>query len=81
MGAGAAVAVPVSVFLLCLWSLHDRPEYGKTRVMGPTAAGLVLLTPLTGYAVPLTGAILTALVATKLVVLRDRAPRAPARAG
>jgi low temperature requirement protein LtrA len=70
VAAGAAVAVPVAVFLLCLWFLHDRPGYGKTRVMGPVAAALILLTPYSGHAVLLTGTILTALVAVKLVVLR-----------
>ena len=71
MAAGAAVAIPVAVYLLCLWVLHDRPEYRQTRSFGPIAAGLVLLTPFTGYAVPLVGVILTALVAVKLV-LRSR---------
>ena len=66
IGAGAAVAVPVAIYLLCLWVLHDRPEYRPTRWFGPTAAVLVLLTPFTGHAVPLTGAILVALVAAKL---------------
>ena len=73
VGAGAAVAVPVAIYLLCLWVLHDRPEYRQTRWFGPIAAGLVLLTPFTGYAVPLIGLILTALVAVKLV-LRTRQP-------
>jgi low temperature requirement protein LtrA len=71
IGAGAAVAIPVAVYLLCLWFLHDRPEYRQTRWFGPITAGLVLLTPFTGYAVPLVGVILTALVAVKLV-LRER---------
>jgi low temperature requirement protein LtrA len=68
VGAGAAVAIPVAVYLLCLWVLHDRPEYRQTRSFGPIAAGLVLMTPFTGYAVPLIGVILTALVAVKLVI-------------
>ena len=66
--AGAAVAIPVAVYLLCLWFLHDRPEYRETRAFGPIAAVLILLTPLTGQAVLLTGAIMAALVASKLVV-------------
>ena len=37
--------------------------------MGPIAAALILLTPYSGHAVLLTGTILTALVAVKLVVL------------
>ena len=66
--AGAAVAVPVAIYLVCLWVLHHRPEYRRTVAFGPIAAVLVLLTPFTGYGVPLIGLIL-ALVAIKLVVL------------
>ena len=54
-----------------MWLLHDRPEYRRTRLYGPIAAGLVLLTPFTGQAVPLTGVILAALVGVKLVVRRE----------
>jgi low temperature requirement protein LtrA len=74
--AGAAVAVPVAVYLVCLWILHYRPEYQPTRWFGPAAAALVLLTPLTAYAVPLIGVILATLVAAKIVVLRP-APVSP----
>jgi low temperature requirement protein LtrA len=66
--AGAAVAVPVAVYLLCLWLLHKRPEDRRTRFLGPIAAALVLLTPLTDHAVPLTGAILAALLAMKIAM-------------
>jgi putative flippase GtrA len=66
--AGAAVAVPVAAFLMCLWFLHDRPEYRQTRAWGPIAAILVLLTPFTGQAVLLTGLVLATLVGFKLVV-------------
>ena len=67
-GAGAAVAIPVAVFLVCLWFLHDRPEYRETRWFGPIAAGLVLLTPFTGHAVLFTGGILASLIGIKLVM-------------
>jgi low temperature requirement protein LtrA len=73
VGAGAAVAIPVAIYLVCLWILHDRPEYRQTRWFGPIAAALVLLTPFTGNAVPLVGVILTALVVVKQV-LRARHP-------
>lgn len=43
-----------------------------SRVFGPIAAVLVLLTPFTGHAVPLTGVILAALVGVKLVMRRQR---------
>ncbi len=74
VAAGTAVAIPVAVYLLCLWFLHDRPEYRRSRLLGPLAAVLVLLTPFTGHAVPLTGAILAALVGVKLVMRRDERP-------
>jgi hypothetical protein len=70
-GAGAAVAIPVAVFLMCLWYLHDRPEYRQTRFYGPVVAVLVLLTPFTGQAVLVIGVILASVVALKLVVLRQ----------
>ena len=74
-GAGAAVAVPVAIYLVSLWLLHDRPEYRRTRALGPIAAVMVLLTPITGHAVPLTGAILASLVGVKLVMKSpSRAP-------
>jgi hypothetical protein len=58
----------VAVFLLCLWFLHYRPAYHQTRWLAPIAAVLILLTPWTGQAVPLTGTILTLLVGAKLVM-------------
>jgi low temperature requirement protein LtrA len=70
--AGAAVAIPVAVYLVCLWYLHDRPEYGWTRVLGPIAAALVLMTPFTGQAVLLTGVIMASLVGLKLIVRREQ---------
>jgi low temperature requirement protein LtrA len=72
VGAGIAVAIPVATYLICLWILHDRPEYQRTRSYGPIAAVLVLLTPFTGYAVPLIGLILAGLVTSKVVVYRHR---------
>jgi low temperature requirement protein LtrA len=69
--AGAAVTVPVAVYLLCLWFLHDRVEYRQTRAMGPFVAVLILLTMLTPYPVLLTGLTLATLVGVKLVVLRS----------
>jgi low temperature requirement protein LtrA len=70
VGAGAAVAIPVALYILSLWFLHYRPEYRRTRAFGPVAASLILLTPFTGYAVPLTGLIFAVLVAAKLVINR-----------
>jgi hypothetical protein len=67
----------VAIFLICLWVIHNRPEYRPTRLYGPIAAAIVLLTPLTpfpGHAVLLIGLTLTTLVAVKLVVMRSAVP-------
>jgi low temperature requirement protein LtrA len=68
--AGAAVAVPVAIFIGVLWFLHYRPEYGRTKYVGPVAAVLVLLTPFTGQPVLLTGLIVTAMIGVKIALLR-----------
>ena len=68
VAAGYAVAVPATIYLGCLWFLHDRPEYRRTRAFGPIAALLMLLSPLTGQGVLLTGVVLAGLVASKLFV-------------
>jgi low temperature requirement protein LtrA len=68
--AGYAVAWPVAIFLMSLWVLHDRPEYRRTRGFGPAVAILVLLTPFTGQAVPLIGALLALMVVIKFIVMR-----------
>jgi low temperature requirement protein LtrA len=68
IGAGYAVAIPAAVYLCCLWLLHHRPEYQRTRVFGPIAAVLMLLGPFTGQGVLTTGLVLAALVASKLVL-------------
>jgi low temperature requirement protein LtrA len=68
--AGLAVTVPVAVFLVSLWVLLDRPDYGWTRSLGPIAAALVLLTAFTAEPVLWTGVTLASLVAMKLVVHR-----------
>ena len=70
--AGMAVAVPVAIYLVCLWILHDRPEYGWTRGLGPLAAVAVLLTPFSAQPVFWTGVTLAVLVAVKLVVRRGQ---------
>ena len=75
VAAGIAVAVPVAVFLVSLWVLHDRPEYGWTRGLGPVTAAIVLLTPFTAQPVLWTGVTLASLVAVKLVVRRGTSDR------
>ena len=73
VAAGMAVAIPVALFLLCLWTLNDRPEYARTRALGPITAVLVLATPLTPEPVLWTGVTLAGLVAVKLLMRRGSA--------
>jgi low temperature requirement protein LtrA len=68
VAAGLAVAVPVALFLVCLWILHDRPEYGWSRALGPIAAVLVLATAFSPQPVLWTGLTLATLVVVKLGV-------------
>jgi low temperature requirement protein LtrA len=70
IGAGLAVTVPVSIYLLSLWFLHDRPEYGRTRAVGPIAAAIILLTSFTEYSVLLTGLTMAVMIGGKLAYLR-----------
>ena len=69
--AGAAVAIPAALYLSSLWLLHWQEDHRPVRFITPSAIGLILLTPLTGQPVLLTGLILALLLATKLVLLRS----------
>jgi hypothetical protein len=69
VSAGAAVAVPVAIYTAALWLLHagwDAPDRAL-QLLIPVSIVVVLLTPLTGWAVPLIGLILAAVVAAKVV--------------
>jgi low temperature requirement protein LtrA len=68
VGAGFAVAIPVVVYLLCLWILHYRPAYRRTRWLGPAAAPLILLMPFTSQPVLGIGLIVAAIVAIKIAL-------------
>jgi low temperature requirement protein LtrA len=68
VAASLSVAVPVATYLVCLWFLHDRPEYRRTRWYGPMTVVLVSLTPFSRFSILLIGAILAALVALKVVM-------------
>ncbi|HEY6548653.1 MAG TPA: low temperature requirement protein A [Vicinamibacteria bacterium] len=71
--AGAAVAVPVAVFLACLWFLHGRAEPSvSSRVLAPLVVAAVLLTPFTGQAVLGSGLLMAGLVAFKIVEARGQ---------
>jgi hypothetical protein len=79
IGARAAVAIPVAAYILGLWVVHYLPRGipGRSPLLGPSAAALVLITPLTRHAVLLIGLVLAALVAAKVVVrTREVVPRA-----
>ena len=66
--AGFAVAVPVAIYLLCLWVLHHRPRHDSatSEVLAPVTIVLVLLAALTPYAVPLIGLLLAGTLALKI---------------
>jgi low temperature requirement protein LtrA len=66
--AAWAVAIPVAVYLLCLWFLHHRPRKDDVTAGGTTisAVGLVLLTPFTPSPVLATGLVLAGVLAVKL---------------
>jgi low temperature requirement protein LtrA len=71
--AGAAVAVPVALYLLCVWALHVRPsrrERASTAAFLVTAA-LVLAAPLVAWPVVVVGLLLAGLVA--VLVATERA--------
>lgn len=67
-GAGAAVAIPVAIYLLGLWGLHValRTSLQPGAGLTPLVVLLILLTPWSGHAVLLTGLLVAGLVATKL---------------
>lgn len=71
--AGAAVAVPVALYLLALLLMHLRPsERGWQFLPSLVTAALVAVTPFTGHAVLLAGVLLAGLVGVK-TALRSRA--------
>jgi low temperature requirement protein LtrA len=67
--AGFAIAVPVAIYLVCLWALHDRPEYRRARALGPLTAVLVLGSPFTGQAALVTGLLLVLMLMVKARLL------------
>ncbi|WP_337796286.1 hypothetical protein [Actinopolymorpha rutila] len=77
--AGAAVTVPVAVFLCAVWVLHVRPHRlpAVRNAVYPGAALLVLASTFTAAATLVTGLLLVALVATaELLSRRDAASTA-----
>lgn len=75
VAAGAAVAVPVAVYLVCLFVLHARLDRSlPTRVVAPLVVAGVLLTPFTGQAVLGTGLLMAGLTAFKVAQAARRVP-------
>ncbi|HEY5860362.1 MAG TPA: low temperature requirement protein A [Actinomycetota bacterium] len=66
--AGAAVAVPVAVYVMGTWLLHDvpRPMPAWRMALSPIAALLVLMAPLTATPVLAVGVIVVALLVAKV---------------
>jgi low temperature requirement protein LtrA len=76
---GWAVAVPVAVYVLSAWALQVRPR--KEHVLDAVhlvAAVLVLLTPLTPWAVPATALVVVLLVVFSLLLGRPSSLEQPA---
>lgn len=67
--AGMAVALPAALYVVGLWVMqeHPRANHLVDTLAHPITALLILLTPFTGQAVPLTGLLLTLLVVIRLV--------------
>jgi low temperature requirement protein LtrA len=71
VGAGAAVAIPVAIYLFGLWALHLPMAQGPAdRFLAPVTVVLILLTPWTGEAPLLTGLALVMLIVAKHLVVR-----------
>jgi len=76
---GWAVAVPVAVYVLSAWALQVRPRREHTlNAVHLLAAVLVLLTPLTPWAVPATAAVVVLLVVFSLLLGRPSSLEQPA---
>ncbi|HEY2795712.1 MAG TPA: low temperature requirement protein A [Micromonosporaceae bacterium] len=81
-GAAFAVAIPVAVYLVNVWWLHNRPAYaldGRSYSVVkawalPAGAALILLAPLLPAALPIIAAIMVV-----LVVIKTAAAPVPAR--
>jgi low temperature requirement protein LtrA len=67
--AAATLTVPVAVFVLTVWLLHQRPHHTGIahQVLPPAAAALVLAATVTPQPALLTGLVLVALVALSVM--------------
>jgi low temperature requirement protein LtrA len=64
--AGYAVAIPVALYLVCLWALHSRSDNPRTGALGPITAVLVMAAPLTSQPVLVVGLLLVAMLTVKM---------------
>jgi low temperature requirement protein LtrA len=73
------VAIPVAVYALGVWLVHRLPSDGGVRSLAfPVTAALVLLSPLTGAAMPVIAVLVVALViVTRPGIARPAQTRAP----
>lgn len=69
VAAGYAVALPVAIYLACLFVLHGIPRLDRWTEGWPTALPIIaiLVVPLTGWGVLLTGLVLALYLGFKLV--------------
>ncbi len=69
VASGYAVAIPVALYLVCLWFLHGLPRQERWIESIPNVITIiaVVLVPLTGWGVLLTGVVLAMLLGYKLV--------------
>jgi hypothetical protein len=74
--AGFAVAVPVAVYLVGIWFLHDVPRRMPTwrMAVSPIAALLCLVAPLTPMPVLAVGVIVVTLLVVRVATAEIAAP-------
>jgi len=79
--ARLSVAIPVSLYILSLWTITRLPRglAGGRALLAPAAAVLVLLTPLSDQGVLMIGLILVALIALEVPGLSSEHGRPAAR--
>jgi len=70
IAAGAAVSVPVALFLLTVWALHVRPHHsGRVwDALFPVTAGVVLVVGFTSEPVFAIGLVLAALTGASIAI-------------
>lgn len=68
-GAGLAVTLPVMIYVLSVWILHEHPHADNLidRFVHPVIIGLIFLTTFTEQTVLLTGILLVILVTVRLI--------------